>query len=89
MRRPLARGKDNVERSDRRKVARLDQNAAIMSAGSVARAERGEISAVLARSDGVGKFSEGCQELPRIGVYAELVVAAAKVLPERVPAPIT
>jgi hypothetical protein len=37
----------------------------------------------------VGKFSEGCQELPRIGVYAELVVAAAKVLPERVPAPIT
>jgi len=36
MRRPLGLGKDNVERSDRRKVARLDQNAAIISAGSVA-----------------------------------------------------
>jgi hypothetical protein len=66
-------------------VARLDQNAAIMSAGSVARAERGEISAVLARSDGVGKFREGCQELPRIGVYAELVVAAAKFYPDACP----
>lgn len=40
---------------------------------------------MLARSDGVGKFREGCQELPRIGVYAELVVAAAKFYPDACP----
>jgi hypothetical protein len=39
-----------------------------------------------ARSNGEGEFGEGRREpMPRIGIHAEFVVAAAEVLDERVP----